>query len=484
MRSRRKKIAKPRWQRFLWGAGVLLALALIAAIAMLERVQRTPRELAPYVLKRSSGHNDVIEGIGRWTSDLLLHADRGDWHVNDLPALKIGVQPESAKSSASPIRIVTVGSAEQAKQAIAAAQAGDAITFLPGHYKIAGAPYLALNKAGTQEHPISLRAERANTVFLEFDMAEGLLVSAPYWIVENLSIQGICPIPDFCEHALHIVGNAHHFVARNNLIRDFNSHVKINLSDGSAPDFGVLESNSLTNTAVRHTEHPVTLIDLVGASQWQIRRNIISDFIKEGGDRTSYGAFAKGAGADNQIVQNIVICELHLRGNVGQRVGLSLGGGGTGAPYCRDKRCVTEQDRGVIDSNLIAACSDNGIYLNRAAASKVTHNTLIETGGVLLRFPETSADLQANLIDGAVLVRDEAVLREEQDKTSAISSLFVGWHPVRSYFSANGDFNLRWRSDPPNGSIGAASTDLCGAVRPPQNRAGAFEDFGKCLRGD
>ena len=95
---------------------------------------------------------------------------------------------------------------------------------------------------------------------------------------------------------------------------------------------------------MRDTANPVTPIDLVAASHWTIRGNLITDFIKGGGDRISYGAFAKGAGAHNVFEQNVVVCEAHAARTPGQRVGLSLGGGGTGKPYCRDGRCIIEQE--------------------------------------------------------------------------------------------------------------------------------------------
>ena len=110
---------------------------------------------------------------------------------------------------------------------------------------------------------------------------------------------------------------------------------------------------------------------MVGASRWTVRGNLIADFVKAGGDRISYGAFAKGAGADNRFEQNIVICEWQLQGRPGWRIGLSLGGGGSDSEFCRDRACITEQDGGVIDSNLIARCSDDGIYVNRSASSRI-----------------------------------------------------------------------------------------------------------------
>jgi hypothetical protein len=96
------------------------------------------------------------------------------------------------------------------------------------------------------------------------------------------------------------------------------------------PDNGVIESNTLGNTSIRRTGNPVTLIDLVAASHWAIRGNVISDFINGQGNQISYGAFAKGGGSANRFERNVVLCENILKGTSGQRVGLSLGGGGTG----------------------------------------------------------------------------------------------------------------------------------------------------------
>ena len=295
---------------------------------------------------------------------------------------------------------MAVASPEEALRAIGDAKPGDAITFLPGTYRFDGT-YIAASQPATRAAPILVRAERPGSVVLEFNMVEGFLVSAPYWSFENLVIRGTCADHSHCEHAFHVVGNAAHFLARNNEIVDFNAHFKVNGSAGAYPDFGVIEGNTLRNDSVRDTGNPVTPIDLVAASHWRIRGNRISDFVKGRSDRISYGAFVKGGGADNRFERNVVVCEDRLRGFAGQRVGLSLGGGGSSADACRGGRCITEQDRGAIASNLIAACSDDGIYLNRAAASLITHNTLIDTGGITARFGESSADVEGNLVDGA-----------------------------------------------------------------------------------
>jgi hypothetical protein len=316
---------------------------------------------------------------------------------------------------------------------------------------------------------------------LEFDMVDGFWVSAPYWSFENLAIRGVCAHHSDCEHAFHVVGNGTHFVARHNVIIDFNAHFKINGSGGAYPDFGLIEANTITNTGVRNTENPVTPIDLVGASHWRIRGNRISDFAKAGSDQISYGAFAKGGGAGNRFEQNVVVCEERLRLAHGQRIGISLGGGGSGGGACRGGRCITEQDKGVIAANLIASCSDDGIYLNRAAMSSVVHNTLIDTAGITARFGETSADIEGNLVDGVIRSAAGAAVHAEDNFVTHPSELYLGLHPVRRLFLDAMALDLRWRSEAPRRkTFSQAPVDLCGTTRSGQPAYGAFDDIERC----
>jgi hypothetical protein len=317
-------------------------------------------------------------------------------------------------------------------------------------------------------------------VFLEFDLSDGFHVTAPYWFFENLTIRGVCPDHSKCEHAFHVVGGATHFVARNNTLIDFNAHFKINGSNGLMPDHGLIEGNTVTNTAPRRTENPIAPIDMVAASHWRMRKNLITDFVREGGD--SSGGFAKGAGSDNWFEANVVLCELRLRGFPGMRVGLSLGDGGSAPEYCRDRRCIVEQEKSVIASNLIAFCSDMGIYLNRAAGSRILHNTLIDTGGIDVRYPESIADLEGNLVDGALRVREGGVVRPIDNRGTSLVQLYAGWHPVRRLFTDPGAFDFSWSGDPPR-RTGAQTvpSDLCGIQRSDQPAYGAFEDFSICL---
>ena len=458
---------------------MLLALAAFLSLAyFVENFNRTPREIAPYIEHRASGHNPTIVSLGNWAGKTLRILDRMEPLVARLPVLKLGAQALDLSKPAGNIILVT--SPDQAKAAIAKANPGDVITFSPGVYRFSGSN-INVDREGREDARILVRAEVPGTVKLQFSLVEGFHVSAPYWIFENLYLQGECEIQSNCEHAFHVVGNAHHFVARNNTILDFNSHFKVNMANRQIPDDGVIEYNTIRNTEVRRTDSSVTLVDLVVASRWRIEHNLISDFIKGGSDKVSYGVFAKGGGNENRIVNNLIICEHRLLGQIGQRVGLSLGGGGTGKQFCADHRCVTEQDRGVIESNLIMSCSDDGIYLNKAAASRIIKNTLIDTGGIEVRFAESTADVEGNLVDGKIRSRDGGLIRERDNIDTNMLSLFVGRHPVRNMFREPSMMDLSWMNTPkalPESLAG--SVDLCGVKRRRESLPGAFNDFKFC----
>ncbi|WLI88926.1 right-handed parallel beta-helix repeat-containing protein [Massilia sp. R2A-15] len=459
------------------GALILLCAGAGAGLAMLDSAGIMPRALGPYLERRSHGHNPLIENGGRRAGQWLVALDRGAPALPQAPALAIGAQPAGAVGAGAAILVAT---SDEVRAAIARAEPGDTITLLPGTYRFTS--HLRADRPGTAARPITVRAALPGSVSIEMATGEGFKVSAPFWRFENLALRGVCAADSDCEHAFHVVGAAHHFVASNNTIADFNAHFKINAEGRQFPDDGLIEGNTLTNSRPRRTSNPVTPVDLVTASGWTVRRNVISDFIKGDGDRVSYGGFFKGAGSGNTFEQNVVLCEHRLRAYPGQRVGLSLGGGGTGKAYCRDRRCVTEQERGVIRANLIAACSDAGIYLNSAAGSIVAHNTLVDTGGVEVRFPETSAALEGNLIDGPIRSRDGGVVRANDNRTMPVAYAYLGYHPIRDLFRAPEQFDFAWRDGVPRRAAAAAATpDLCGRERPMPPAYGAFEDFSACL---
>lgn len=467
--------------RVTWAALILILVAGAFAWAI-ERTDILPRRLATYVEQRAFGHRAEVVQTGRWIANTLLGLDRGArGSIGPVPSPKLGTDASETRIQVDPKHSIIVGSPDEALRAIAEASPGDVITFLPGTYRFTGR-YIDIREPGTRADPITVRGASVGDVVLEFDMVEGFLVSAPYWLFENLTIRGVCADHSACEHAFHVISGAANFVARHNVVVDFNSHFKINGGGGLYPDFGTIEGNTLRNTAVRNTENPVTPIDLVAASHWRIHGNRISDFMKGQSDRISYGAFAKGGGTDNRFERNIVICEERLQLVPGQRIGLSLGGGGTSHAACRAGRCVTEQDRGVVASNLIASCSDDGIYLNRAAMSSITHNTLIDTAGIAARFPESTADVEGNLVDGVIRDVAGAVVRANDNRVTHLMLLYLGVHPVRRLFVDAPALDLRWRGKPPRRrEVDRPPADLCGQPRPLAPSYGAFEDLDRCL---
>jgi len=466
------------------------ALALLAvglgvagaasALWVLDERGIAPRTLAPYIDKRSSGHNALISGAGDWMAGALIRLDRGTAQPTVLPALSLGAQPQ-AVASAPGGATRPVASVDALRAAMASASPGDVIELAPGVYQLRRKA-LQARVAGTAEQPIVVRAALPGSAVLEVVAIVGVEVAAPWWRFENLTLRGACGRHSDCEHAFHVVGGAHHFAALNNTLVDFNAHFKVNGLGGLYPDHGRIEGNTLRNTAPRATRKPVTPIDIVAASDWTMRGNLIADFVKRGGDGVSYGAFAKGAALRTVFERNVVLCEDRLRGEPGQRVGLSFGGGGSGARYCRDGRCITEHEDGILRDNLIASCSDVGIYLNSAARTRIDHNTLLDTAGIQVRYPTSGADLEGNLVDGAIRSRDGGRLRGDDNLATPIVRLYAGMHPQRDLFVDSSAFDLRWRADAPRREGSGAGADLCGVQRGKQPAYGAFDDFAACLR--
>ena len=486
---RTRREAPSLWRRLLWIAlflVVLLGVAAVAAVAVaLDRVGRTPREWAPYLEHRSFHHNAVISDGAELVAEWLRYAD-GLPHGGLDPSAWAGAlvgRASVAREPASVSQHLLVGSAGRLREAVSGAHAGDVIELLPGTYRMDDPP-LYFDAHGSAAAPIVVRASRLGDVTIEANTQEAFKVRAPYWTFENLQMRGVCGDDSYCEHAFHVVGAAEHIVIRNNRLTDFNAQIKINAEDGRNPDAGLIEFNTFSDTRPRKTENPVTPIDLDTASGWHVAGNLITDFIKGAGNGTSYGAFAKAAGDHTVFERNVVLCEQRLNGYVGARIGLSFGGGGSPGSIRRDGGTSGhEQTASVMRDNLIAFCSDDGIYLNRAAESVIDHNTLIDTAGVDVRFPESSAEIVDNIVDGAIRERDGGSLQAAGNIGSPLLGLFVGWHPARGLFNDPARLDLTWRSAPAAQPARPGGTDLCGVARGALTPPGAFADFVPCLHG-
>jgi hypothetical protein len=272
---------------------------------------------------------------------------------------------------------------------------------------------------------------------------------------------------------------------------DFNAQVKGN-GDGRSsrfPNDVVIEDSVLFNRTVRDTRRPVAAIDVVGGRRWIVRGNVIADFAQGQGRGVGFGVFLKGGSRDGLIERNVAICEWRHKG--GFRIALSLGGsGGESPPICEENDCRPRHIGGAIRDNVVLNCPrDAGIYVNAAAGATLERNTLYDSLGVDVRFPEASAVLSANVISGGVLERQggKAIVQPDNVVAGSLEAaafpLFrrdddlpapptppapapadagmLGRDRLRALMRDPdaGDFCLRGRSD-----VGAASCDIRAAI--------------------
>ena len=475
----------------LWflAAGVGLGVVVTAAfvVPLIDLIGVTPARIADHVMALPVGRSGMaavvpdavagafrIVGLTHW----LRTANAFD-RPADMPLPTWTGAGEAHDGVAPTGRSRPVTTIETLRQALDSAEPGDVILLRPGVYPVLG-NYIRLLRPGTAAAPITVRAEHLGSVTLESDLSEALKVQAPHWRFENLVLRGVCGDDTGCDNGFHIVGAAEDTVLRNLRIEDFNAQIKINGEDGRYPDHGRIEHTTLIDRHARSTGSPVTPIDLVAANDWMIEDNLIADFVKLGGDTVSYGAFAKGDARGTVFTRNVVLCEWRLHGGLGETIGLSFGGGGTGSQFRRDSgRSGLEHIDGVMSDNLIAFCSDDGVYLNRAVNSVLRHNVLLGTTGIDVRYPELTALVEANLVDGPVRARDHGSFRGGGNETSSLAGMFLGRNPVRAFFINPATLDLRWRRTPP-GWQPAAGVDLCGVPWKVPAPAGAFQDFGAC----
>lgn len=349
--------------------------------------------------------------------------------ITFLTVLSASVALVSAPAMAGEVPVVDVPGLVGAIQA---AKAGDTIVLAAGTYEV-HQNKIACEAAGTADARIVVRAAEPGSVKIRFDAVEGFHVRGPYWEFADLDIEGICAADSDCEHAFHVTGAAEGTWLHHNRMHGFNAMIKgngepIGPNDSFVwPDDVVIEYNELYNPAPRDTSNPVTPIDVVGGQRWVLRGNFIHDHAKGGGDNISYAAFLKGHSKDGIIERNLVVCELMHSGQV--RLGLSLGGGGTGPDsICEDGACKPEHERGTLRNNLIVNCpADVGVYINAGADSKIVNNTLYNTAGIDMRFAQTTGLVANNLMNGKVRDRDGATSTQMNNLAEVALADFMAW---------------------------------------------------------
>jgi uncharacterized protein (TIGR03382 family) len=327
-------------------------------------------------------------------------------------ALAVVAAPAPAAAESPPLpdaASATVFNVGELRDAMLTALPGDIIELGPGVYVI-DEP-LRTGTAGTEAEPIVVRVGGLGAARIDSNVAEAFKVTEPHWRFEHLVVHGTCVDDSTCEHAFHITGEADFTVILDCELVDFNAQIKGNGEpigpSGTYvfPDDVRITRNRLYDTRPRSTANPVTKIDVVGGRRWTVDKNRIADFEKAGGDGVSYAAFLKGNSRDGRFLGNTVECADAFTG--GTRIGLSLGGGGSGPdPICEDGTCTPEHQGGLIANNLIAHCNDVGIYLNEALDTRVYHNTIFDTAGIDVRYAASVASIYNNLVAGTIRDRD------------------------------------------------------------------------------
>jgi hypothetical protein len=262
--------------------------------------------------------------------------------------------------------------------------------------------------------------------------------------------------------------------------------IKVNGAGQHYPDYGLVAHNTFFNTAPRKTRNPVTPFDLMHANDWQVSDNFIFDIQKSVGDKVSYAAFFKGGSERGIFERNLVICAANLPDSY-TAIGLSLGGGGS-AKRSRRNQNSAEHVGGVIRNNIIMHCSnDVGIYVNKSRDSLISHNILHNTLGIDIRYPESNAKVNHNIISGRIKVRDNATLIQRNNHV--VSRDFItGADGLSDYFVAPdiGDFTWRnageyrqWTASIPEDAW-PVEFDFCG-VSPNKQYIGAYSQEDFCL---
>jgi parallel beta-helix repeat protein len=451
-------------RKILFSLVILSGISIISIWVAYGYINRTPGELLRYAERRIAGHPkiqfftipifDVIRPqIERPIQGPFPNLDKGQ-QTETLALQRYGVEGQPLSTTKLPTNSFklpenmapTLNNSTDILQAISAARPGQTIEIASGTYTFS--KKIHVKNAGLSEKPIIVRAQTPGTVEIKLASVEGFYITAPYWIFENLVIRGICEHDSNCEHAFHIVGRASNTVIRNNRIEDFNAQIKVNGMDEEWPDNGLIQFNTISNNRARKTANPVTPIDIVGANKWTITDNIIRNFIKESGDQISYGVFMKGGGNNGRIEHNLIECTDNAISQMGVRVGLSFGGGGTGAYACRDKRCILEHSQGIAANNIISNCNDFGIYINKSNQSQIINNTLINTYGIDIRFPSSSAEVYGNLLEGTIRTRDGGISNRSNNKFISIDTYTLETNNqelIPTHKSIKGDFFHRNR---------------------------------------
>ena len=100
----------------------------------------------------------------------------------------------------------------------------------------------------------------------------------------------------------------------------------------------------------------------------------------------------------------------------------------SGTFRCTGPDCPLEHQNGIMRNNVIINCPEApGVYINRSRDIAIHHNTIFKSWGVMLRFKDTFATVQNNIMSGAVSLRRDAEVKSEDNIQTGYS--FAAYAP-------------------------------------------------------
>ncbi|WP_052260640.1 hypothetical protein [Photobacterium gaetbulicola] len=465
------------------------AILFTAGFFFIDQISLHPSQMNQAIAMVSDKVSVFSPESADYLSELAERQDTPDYYEGHFqPTHWPTVGPQQQYPLFNTSRYISVDNEDDFISAIKNARQGDEIVIKNGHYLLDSKRY-TISKARTSPFaPVVIRAESLGQVNLYLDSVEGFVIDQPNWQIEGINFIGQCKNHSRCEHALHIVGAAKNTVIRNNTFYDFNAAIKINESNMVYPDDGIIESNIFGMNAPRQTNHSVTPINLDHGNNWQIRKNLIHDFIKLDGNKISYGAFMKGGIRGGVMEQNLIICNSKTEQYPGSQVGLSFGGGGMDKQDRRGSADYEVADA-VMKNNIILHCNDVGIYSQRSQDVVINNNILFNTLGIDNRFKESKADIFNNILNGRIMDRDRAKSNRTNNYVYN-NSLFSSELSLKTIFEEpnKGNFRIKQPEALLNATLNASavtesSTDFCNnAVKPGQAYVGAIYDDRGCFK--